>query len=92
MEDYITQAPETASLPETRPATAKTRTGADLIAAIQRSPYRELEIEPKRYRMPVSDATDPEAFAVPYRPEDPNPPSPRTDSDKSSPSPNSTPT
>jgi hypothetical protein len=29
------------------------RTGADLIAAIQRSPYRDLEIEPERYRLPV---------------------------------------
>ena len=26
------------------------RTGADLIAALQASPYRELEIEPPRYR------------------------------------------
>jgi hypothetical protein len=31
------------------------RTGADLIAAIQRSPYRDLEIEPERYRLPVRD-------------------------------------
>ncbi len=30
-------------------------TGADLIAAIQRSPYRDLEIEPGRYRLPVRD-------------------------------------
>ena len=28
-------------------------TGADLIAAIQCSPYRDLEIEPERYRFPV---------------------------------------
>lgn len=33
------------------------RTGADLIAAIQRSPYREIEIEPARYRLPVRDVT-----------------------------------
>jgi Arc/MetJ-type ribon-helix-helix transcriptional regulator len=28
-----------------------TRTGADLIAALQSSPYRELEIEPPRVRL-----------------------------------------
>jgi hypothetical protein len=57
VEDVIMQALETAPIPETRPATAKKRTGADLIAAIQRSPYRELEIEPERYRIPVRDVT-----------------------------------
>ena len=33
------------------------RTGADLIAALRASPYRELEIEPPRYReaIPVRD-------------------------------------
>ena len=30
-----------------------TRTGADLIAALQASPYREIDIEPERYRLPV---------------------------------------
>ena len=29
------------------------RAGADLIAALQASPYRELEIEPERSRLPV---------------------------------------
>ncbi len=57
IEDALMQALETSPVPETRPATAKKRTGADLIAAIQRSPYRELEIEPERYRMPVRDVT-----------------------------------
>ncbi len=33
------------------------RTGADLIAALQASPYRDIEIEPGRYRLPVSDVT-----------------------------------
>jgi hypothetical protein len=33
---------------------AKSRTGADLIAAMQSSPYREIEIEPA-HRMPVRD-------------------------------------
>ena len=31
------------------------RTGADLIAALQASPYRDLDIEPERYRLPVRD-------------------------------------
>ena len=29
------------------------RTGADLIAALQSSPYRDLEIEPARFRLPM---------------------------------------
>ena len=35
------------------------RTGTDLIAALQASPYRELDIEPARFRlsMPVRDVT-----------------------------------
>jgi Arc/MetJ-type ribon-helix-helix transcriptional regulator len=35
------------------------RTGADLIAALQSSPYRELDIEPTRFRLstPVRDVT-----------------------------------
>jgi Arc/MetJ-type ribon-helix-helix transcriptional regulator len=35
------------------------RTGVDLIAALQASPYRELDIEPNRFRlsMPVRDVT-----------------------------------
>lgn len=66
VEDVLMQALETAPVPETRAFTpegdsrramAKKLTGADLIAAIQRSPYRELEIEPERYRMPVRDVT-----------------------------------
>jgi Arc/MetJ-type ribon-helix-helix transcriptional regulator len=31
------------------------RTGADLIAVMQASPYREIEIEPVRDRLPVRD-------------------------------------
>jgi hypothetical protein len=33
------------------------RTGVDLIAAMQASPYREISIEPGRYRVPVRDVT-----------------------------------
>lgn len=31
----------------------ETRTGAALIAALQASPYRDIDIEPQRYRLPV---------------------------------------
>jgi prevent-host-death family protein len=31
------------------------RTGAELIAALQASPYRDLDIEPRRERLPVRD-------------------------------------
>jgi hypothetical protein len=34
---------------------AEPRTGADLIAALQASPYRDIDIEPARYRLPVRD-------------------------------------
>jgi hypothetical protein len=33
------------------------RTATDLIAAIQASPYREIEIEPSRYPMPAPAVT-----------------------------------
>ena len=57
VEDALMQALET-SPTGAEPATpAKNRTGADLIAAMQTSPYRELEIEPARYRMPLRDVT-----------------------------------
>jgi hypothetical protein len=56
VEDALMQALETA--PDAEPVTpARARTGADLIAAMQSSPYREIEIEPKRYRLPVRDVT-----------------------------------
>jgi len=33
----------------------ETRTGADLIAALQASPYRDIDIAPPRYRFPARD-------------------------------------
>lgn len=42
------------TLAETSTKSARdTRTGADLIAALQASPYRDIDIEPERYRLPV---------------------------------------
>ena len=42
---------------KTVPLSIDSRTGADLIAALQASPHRELEIEPPRHResVPVRD-------------------------------------
>jgi hypothetical protein len=31
------------------------RTGVELVAAMQASPYKEIEIEPERYRLPIRD-------------------------------------
>ena len=58
VEDVLMQALK--SSPPTEDQTGnlgENRTGADLIAAIQASPYREMEIEPARYRLPVRDLT-----------------------------------
>lgn len=56
IEDALMEALETSPVTDARATTAaKNRTGADLIAAMQSSPYREIEIEPARYRLPVRD-------------------------------------
>lgn len=58
VEEVIMQALKTA--PPAPPPVGQPRgdrTGADLIAALQSSPYREIEIEPARYRLPVRDVT-----------------------------------
>jgi hypothetical protein len=54
IEDVLMHALEASPQPERHPLPTK-RTGADLIAAMQASPYREIEIEPERYRLPVRD-------------------------------------
>ncbi len=56
VEDVLMHALE-ASRPAKSASEANQRTGAELIAAMQASPYRELEIEPARYRLPVRDVT-----------------------------------
>jgi hypothetical protein len=55
VEDALMQALTDSPLPDAGSTMPSKRTSTDLIAAIQRSPYRELEIEPERYRMPVRD-------------------------------------
>jgi hypothetical protein len=55
VEDVLMQALK--SSPPAAPAgsSREKRTGADLIAAMQASPYREIKIEPERYRLPVRE-------------------------------------
>lgn len=48
VEQWIRKLAESGDIPE-----RETRTGADLIAALQASPYRGIDIEPERYRLPV---------------------------------------
>jgi hypothetical protein len=42
---------------DTKQPAQDTRTGADLITALQSSPYREIEIEPERYRLPAREVS-----------------------------------
>ena len=58
IEDALMRALEAAPAPREEPvAPAKNRTGSDLIAAMQESQNRELEIEPARYPMPARNVT-----------------------------------
>ena len=57
VEDALMQALTNSPRPDRGTSKPVQHTSADLIAAIQRSPYREFEIEPERYRMPVRDVT-----------------------------------
>ncbi len=52
IEDVIMQALESAPLPAQDAAT-----GADLVAVMQASPYREIELQPARACLPVRDVT-----------------------------------
>ena len=52
IEDVILQALNSAPLPAQDAAT-----GADLVAAMQASPYREIDIQPPRTFLPVRDVT-----------------------------------
>ena len=59
VEDALMQAlassPPLAEEGTASPSREELRTGADLIAAMQASPYREIPIEPARYRLPIRD-------------------------------------
>lgn len=51
IEDVLMQALQSSSLP----AKEKGSTGTDLIAAMQASPYREIDLQPDRTSLPVRD-------------------------------------
>ena len=60
IEDALMQALEASPMvAEHQGKSRDQRTGADLIAALQASPYRKLDIEPSRFRlsMPARDVT-----------------------------------
>ncbi len=60
MEDFLMQALKASPAGEANEQqTRDRRTGADLIAAFQASPHRELNIEPPRFRLtlPLRDVT-----------------------------------
>jgi len=52
VEDVIMQALKSAPL-----SAPDAATGADLVAAMQASPYREIDIQPSRASLPVRDVT-----------------------------------
>ena len=60
VEDALIQALKSSLLPAEQRAPASNGapapTGADLVAAMQASPYKEIDLEPARARMPVRDA------------------------------------
>jgi hypothetical protein len=57
VEDVLMQALKSSSPAALPSGEICTHTGADLIAAMQASPYREIDIEPIRSRSPIRDAT-----------------------------------
>lgn len=60
VEDALIQALKSSPLPGEQGAPASSGTpaptGSDLVAAMQSSPYKEIDLEPPRVRMPVRDA------------------------------------
>ncbi|HEY6349153.1 MAG TPA: hypothetical protein VI636_07070 [Candidatus Angelobacter sp.] len=53
VEDVLMQALRGSAVP----ATKETRTGADLVAAMQACPYKDIDLEPKKITMPTRDVT-----------------------------------
>ena len=56
-EDVLLEALKSASPAAESSGDAPTRTGADLVAAMQASPYKEISLEPARGPLPVRDVT-----------------------------------
>ena len=53
VEEVLIQALKCAPILEAKEVAG--RTGADLVAAMQRSPYKEIDLEPSRPHLPVRD-------------------------------------
>jgi hypothetical protein len=56
VEDALLDALKSAAPPEGVGEERAQLTGADLLAAMQRSPYKEVDLEPSRPHLPVRDA------------------------------------
>jgi hypothetical protein len=56
-EDALMQALKLSPLATAKESTAPAPTGADLVAAMQASPYKDVSLEPTRGPMPVRDVT-----------------------------------
>jgi hypothetical protein len=57
VEDVLIQALKAAPLVAESSGGASTRTGAELVAAMQASPYKEISLEPARGPLPVRNVT-----------------------------------
>jgi hypothetical protein len=57
VEDVLMQALKSAPQAAELSGEAAMHTGADLVAAMQASPYREIDLEPARARLPVRGVT-----------------------------------
>jgi hypothetical protein len=57
VEDVLIEALRHSETTGAPPKQQENRAGANLIAALQSSPHREIDIEPARYRLPVRDVT-----------------------------------
>ena len=57
VEDVLLQALKASPPVEATPARSGARTGADLVAAMQASPHREIDLEAARTSMPVRGVT-----------------------------------
>jgi len=57
VEDVLMQALKSAPPAAESSDKAATHTGADLVAAMQASPYREIDLEPGRTRLPIRGVT-----------------------------------
>jgi len=55
IEDFLRHALEAESPIAPEVEDTPFRSGAELVAAMQRMPYKDVDLEPERYAMPVSD-------------------------------------